>query len=68
MLNTTTLPETPEELKDFVIDLDTRYRARIEFLRSGFASSKSSYSGARVKSGPRSRKGANWSFSMKPKL
>lgn len=32
MLNTTTLPETPEELKDFVIDLDTRYRARIEFL------------------------------------
>ncbi len=32
MLNTTTLPETPQELKDFVIDLDARYRARIEFL------------------------------------
>lgn len=32
MLNTTTLPETPQELKDFVIDLDARHRARIEFL------------------------------------
>jgi transposase len=32
MLNTTTLPETPHELKDLVIDLDARYRARIEFL------------------------------------
>jgi len=30
--NTATLPETVEELKELVLDLDTHYRARIEFL------------------------------------
>jgi transposase len=32
MLNTTTLPDTTEGLKGLLIDLDTHYRARIEFL------------------------------------
>ncbi len=32
ILNATTLPDTPEELKELVLDLDARYRARIEFL------------------------------------
>jgi transposase len=32
MPNTTSLPETTEELKGLLIDLDAKYRARIEFL------------------------------------
>ncbi len=32
MLNTTTLPDTTKGLKDLLIDLDAKYRARIEFL------------------------------------
>jgi hypothetical protein len=32
MLNTTTLPDTTEGLKGLLIDLDAKYRARIEFL------------------------------------
>jgi transposase len=32
MLNTSTLPDTTEGLKGFLIDLDAHYRARIEFL------------------------------------
>jgi transposase len=32
MLNTTTLPDTAERLKGLLIDLDAKYRARIEFL------------------------------------
>jgi transposase len=32
LLNTTTLPDTAEELKELLLDLDARYRARIEFL------------------------------------
>ena len=32
ILNATTLPDTAEELKELLLDLDARYRARIEFL------------------------------------
>lgn len=32
LLNTTTLPDTTDELKALVLDLDAQYRARIEFL------------------------------------